>query len=223
MTKPGLFIVIEGVEGAGKTEQTKRLDARFNAEGVKTLKVREPGGTAWGEKLRELLINPGDADPQALLLGFFAARLNILKKVIIPTVQSGINVIADRYYLSTYAYQCFGPYEGEPQHVELCKFLMRHCDKLLRPDLILFFDTENVNAMVERARRSKGGDATEFDNMDFPFHHRVRAGMLDAIRTLSLSCVTLNVDNKSIGEVTDEAHNLICQAMRVAASAEAVQ
>jgi methionyl-tRNA synthetase len=43
--------------------------------------------------------------------------------------------------------------------------------------------------------------------MDFPFHHRVRAGMLDAIRTLSLSCVTLNVDNKSIGEVTDEAYN----------------
>jgi dTMP kinase len=98
-----LFISLEGVDGSGKSTQAKLLAA---ALGPDTLLIREPGGTAAAERIRELLADPGfEVDPFAELLLFSAARVDLISRVIRPAVESGSDVVADRYADSSVAYQ----------------------------------------------------------------------------------------------------------------------
>jgi dTMP kinase len=98
-----LFISLEGVDGSGKSTQAKLLTA---ALGPDTLLIREPGGTAAAERIRELLADPGfEVDPFAELLLFSAARVDLISRVIRPAVESGSDVVADRYADSSVAYQ----------------------------------------------------------------------------------------------------------------------
>ena len=105
----GRLLVFEGMEGVGKTTQLGRLTSALERAGVPLLAVREPGETPAGEAIRRLLLDPGAeiaARTEALL--FMASRAELLERTVRPALEAGTMVIADRFFLSTYAYQVAG-------------------------------------------------------------------------------------------------------------------
>ncbi len=105
----GSLIVLEGVEGAGKTTQVPLLMESLARMGVECVAVREPGGTPTGDAIRAILLDPsGRPEPETEALLFLASRSQLVREVIRPALQRGVAVIADRFLLSTYAYQVAG-------------------------------------------------------------------------------------------------------------------
>ena len=106
----GKFITFEGGEGCGKTTQLARLASRLESEGIEVVSVREPGGTALCERLRYLLKDYREDAPcdKSELLLFLAARAQLVKEVIEPSLNSGKWVLSDRFSDSTIAYQGYG-------------------------------------------------------------------------------------------------------------------
>ena len=105
----GKFIVLEGIEGAGKSKQSRILTDTLVNRGVDAVCTREPGGAPLGEALRSLILSP-DYDPDAIseLYMYLAARRDHLLNVILPAVEQGRTVICDRFTYSTVAYQGYG-------------------------------------------------------------------------------------------------------------------
>ena len=108
--KRGLFITIEGGEGAGKSTQATRLLQSLERRGIPTMVTREPGGTAEAERIRALLLGSGKADwePETEVLLYFAGRVENVTKTIRPALDNGSTVICDRFSDSTLAYQGYG-------------------------------------------------------------------------------------------------------------------
>lgn len=134
----GLFITLEGPEGAGKSTNREYLAERLRAEGIEVLLTREPGGTPLAEKIREVLLATGDEvmDPDTELLLVFAARAQHLAQVIRPALARGAVVICDRFTDSTYAYQG----AGRGLSLERIATLETFVQGDLRPHLTLVFD-----------------------------------------------------------------------------------
>ncbi|MEN3187100.1 MAG: dTMP kinase [Atribacterota bacterium] len=107
---PGFFVTFEGIEGSGKTSHANRLWRFLTEQGIHCILTREPGGTALGEKLREILLNPAteNIDGVTEVLLFAASRCEHVRKVIVPALQAGRVVICVRYVDSTLAYQGYG-------------------------------------------------------------------------------------------------------------------
>jgi dTMP kinase len=113
-----VFISIEGIDGSGKTTQAKLLAADLGDDAVL---VREPGGTAAGERIRELLKAPGlELDPLAELMLFCAARAELVAEVILPARKAGRDVVCDRFSDSSIAYQGVGRGLGTERVEEIC-------------------------------------------------------------------------------------------------------
>lgn len=171
----GLFISIEGPDGSGKTSQAERLAHALEAAGVAVRLSREPGGTAAGERIRDLLLR---ADPVAVPLGprtdvllFNAARAQHVDEVVAPSLARGETVVVARYADSTLAYQGY----GSEQSVETLKAIGRYATDGLRPDLTILLDLP-----VEKGLARKSGDEhLRFEAVfDVAFHERVRRGFL---------------------------------------------
>ena len=108
-TRRGLFLTVEGVEGAGKTTQVALLAERLRASGREALVVREPGGTPLAEEARRLFLDPSLAlDPATELFLVLVARADLVQRVVRPALAAGTTVLADRFDLSTRAYQIAG-------------------------------------------------------------------------------------------------------------------
>ncbi len=137
MIERGKFIVVEGLEGAGKStalQTIKRYLERFVPE---LLLTREPGGTRVGEHVRQLLKErvEGEAlEPRCELLLFYAARVQLLEQVIRPALSQGTWILADRFELSTFAYQG----GGRKLDKHMIQHLSAFCLQGFKPDLILF-------------------------------------------------------------------------------------
>ena len=112
----GTFITLEGPDGAGKSTQARLLAERIRATGREVVETREPGGTALGERLRDVLMHAPDGSHDALsdALLFNAARARQVSEVIRPALDRGAVVVCDRFSDSTLAYQGFGG--GVPRH-----------------------------------------------------------------------------------------------------------
>jgi dTMP kinase len=180
--RKGLFIAFEGGEGAGKTTQARTLQARLQAGGYKVLLTREPGGTAVGERLREIILRPAGkssdapaAPPQsgltaaAELFLFLAARAQLVSEVIRPALANGITVVCDRFSDSTVAYQGYG--RGLDREA-----VRAACDLAtggLRPDLSVLLDLP-VDAGL--SRKIQGGEWDAIGEESREFHERVRRG-----------------------------------------------
>jgi dTMP kinase len=139
-----MFVSLEGIDGSGKSTQAKLL---AEALGPDALLVREPGGTAAAERVRELLADGAlELDPMAELLLFCAARADLVRRVIRPALEAGRDVVSDRFADSTAAYQGGGRGLG----IELAERLSEAAAEGLRPDLtlLLWIDPERVAERV---------------------------------------------------------------------------
>ena len=171
----GRFITLEGIDGAGKSTHLAFLAQRVEADGHVVVATREPGGTAFGEKLRALLLHePMTHDSEALLM--FAARREHLERVIRPALARGDWVLCDRFTDATYAYQGGGHGVPFARIRELEQWIHGDC----QPDLTLLFD---VPPAVSRARLDQaqvgGRDLDKFEREEGAFFARVRAAYLD--------------------------------------------
>jgi dTMP kinase len=103
------LIVLEGLDGSGKTTQLNRLYAALEHIGREFIALRDPGGTRLGEQLREILLDPANEVAQtAELFGYLLSRSQLVAERIVPALEQGAAVILDRFWYSTVAYQCFG-------------------------------------------------------------------------------------------------------------------
>ncbi|MBF7731357.1 dTMP kinase [Pseudomonas sp. N040] len=165
----GLFITLEGPEGAGKSTNRDYLANCLQARGINVLLTREPGGTPLAERIRELLLAPTDepmaADTELLLM--FAARAQHLETVIRPALQRGEVVLCDRFTDATYAYQGGGRGLSFARIAILEEFVQG----ALRPDLTLVFD---LPVEVGLSRAAARGRLDRFEQEGRGFFEAVR-------------------------------------------------
>ncbi|EME00873.1 MULTISPECIES: dTMP kinase [Stutzerimonas stutzeri subgroup] len=170
----GLFVTLEGPEGAGKSTNREYLAERLRARGVDVVLTREPGGTPLAERIRELLLTPAD-EPMAVdteLLLVFAARAQHLAQVIRPALERGAVVLCDRFTDATYAYQGGGRGLSIERIAQLEVFVQGE----LRPDLTLIFD---LSVEIGLARAAARGRLDRFEQEGIRFFESVRRAYLD--------------------------------------------
>ena len=148
---PGGLIVLEGIEGVGKSTQLQHLRRHLETRGFTATILREPGGTPAGDVIRRLVLDPGNqVDQRTEALLFMASRAQLVADVIRPALGRGEFVLLDRFFLSTYAYQIVG--RGLPEEA------VRHANALatggLVPDLTLVLDLPPGDALARAASRS---------------------------------------------------------------------
>jgi dTMP kinase len=163
----GLFLTLEGVDGAGKSTHVQWLVDQLTERGVQVVCTREPGGTELGEKLRALLLHqPMSLECETLLM--FAARAEHLRAVIEPALQAGQWVVCDRFTDATYAYQGGGRALGVERIAALEQWV--HPD--LQPDCTWLFD---VPLAVARERLDRTREQDRFEQEADAFFERTRA------------------------------------------------
>ena len=185
MAAQGLFLTFEGPEGSGKTTQSALLAQRLEDAGHKVLAVREPGGTAVGEALRDVLLNhPGrPLDVRAETLIFAAARAQVVAEVIKPALDTGRVVLCDRFTDSTLAYQG----HGHGQDLSMLKPIIEYATGGLEPSLRILLDIPPADGLARclteerseaQVRLADAGprEWNRMDALDLSFHERVHAG-----------------------------------------------
>jgi dTMP kinase len=173
MAARGLFITFEGMDGSGKTTQLRRLGAHLRAMGRAVLETAEPGGTAIGGKIRQILLDAGNQElsPTAELLLYFASRAQNVNESIVPALDRGEIVLADRFTDSTLAYQGCARGLGAEVVLALDKIACRG----LRPDLTLLLEISPADSLARaRARNSaETSPETRMDEQGIEFHCKV--------------------------------------------------
>ncbi|MDA8216282.1 MAG: dTMP kinase [Dehalococcoidales bacterium] len=171
-----MFLTLEGPEGAGKSTQAEMLVKYLISTGRPAVLVREPGHTALGEALRDILLNraaiPVDARAEVLL--FAAARAELVQEVIRPELARGEIVVCDRYSDSTLAYQSFGRGLDLDEVGEVVRFATGG----LGPDLTFLLDLPPEEGL----RRGGKHPSDRFERETIDFHRRVREGYLTLAR-----------------------------------------
>lgn len=186
----GLFVTLEGVDGAGKSTQARRLAAHLRAAGWEVVETREPGGSEGAEAIRALLVTgePGRWSAETELLLFTAARRDHLERVIAPALAAGRAVICDRYVDSTRAYQGARA-DALGDAVETLHTLMIGRD----PDLTLLFDidpaaaagrlagrrNEQATAHASSGAAGQAAGESRFERRGLAFQQSLRAWFLD--------------------------------------------
>ncbi len=166
---PGFFIVIEGSDGSGKSTLARRLASELKKSGHSICAVREPGGTKLSERVRHVLLYVRETiSPRAELFLYLASRAQLIDEVIRPALKRGEIVIADRFSLSTYAYQSAG--RGLPL------FQVAGSDQFARdgiaPDLTIVLAVSEKDA--EGRLKLMGNAPDRIESESRPFHRRVR-------------------------------------------------
>jgi len=179
----GRFITFEGLDGSGKSTQIEKLARALRARGVAVTVTREPGGTAAGEKIREVLLHSTTSGLTSLaeMALMFASRAQHIDEAILPALAEGRVVLCDRFTDSTEAYQGAGRKLGTKPVLELHEIL---CGGL-QPDLTILLDND-VSVSVERARRRNRRhksvrpekDENRFEQESRAFFGRVRHAYL---------------------------------------------
>ncbi|MCB1079955.1 MAG: dTMP kinase [Verrucomicrobiae bacterium] len=178
--KRGVFISFEGSEGCGKSTQIARLESRLRDVGVAVLRTREPGGTAVGERVRDLLQHAPEGAGmchETELLLFAASRAQLVREVIRPALEAGTWVIADRFLDSTTVYQGIGRGLDTAAVAAINGFAVGDC----LPDATFLLD---MDAAVGHARAvaSRGEVSDRMEDQPIAFFEAVREGYLALAR-----------------------------------------
>lgn len=205
MRTRGVFISLEGIDGSGKTCVKKTILEQL--ETGKVVEVREPGGTATSEKIRDILLDSQNEGIKPCTEAFLyaAARAQLVEEVIRPGLAAGKVILADRFLDSTVAYQGYG--RGLDR--QMLKELNRLCTSGLKPDLTLLLDVE-----PEEGLRRRGGelpDRLEKEGLDF--QRRVREGYLQIARE-EPERVRVIKAGRSLPEVAGEAAIIVRELLR---------
>lgn len=174
MSEKGQFIVLEGVEGVGKTTNLTFIEDYLRRLGIDLIVTREPGGTPMAEEIRSLLLAPRDepVDAMAELLLMFAARSQHLHQKIIPALESGKWVLCDRFTDATYAYQG----GGRGMDKQCILDLENQVQGELRPDWVIVLDLP-VEVGLQRA--GERSDPDRFEREQQVFFEKVRSAYLE--------------------------------------------
>ncbi len=172
--KKNLFITLEGIEGAGKSTVIDFIENFITSSGYDVVKTREPGGTAIGEQIREILLNKNNdklTDDTELLL-IFAARAQHLSEIILPNLTSNKIVLCDRFIDASYAYQ------GAGRGIEQSKInlLENWVMPDIKPDLTFLLD---LDPKIALERTNKRSDADRFESEDIHFFEKIRQYYLE--------------------------------------------
>ncbi|NWL80241.1 dTMP kinase [Pseudomonas taiwanensis] len=199
----GLFITLEGPEGAGKSTNREYLAERLRSHGIEVVLTREPGGTPLAERIRELLLTPSDetmgADTELLLV--FAARAQHLQGVIKPALARGAVVLCDRFTDATYAYQGGGRGLSSERIAQLENFVQGD----LRPDLTLVFD---LPVEIGLSRAAARGRLDRFEQEQRSFFEAVRQTYLQRAQAASDRYKVVDA-SLTLGEVQANLDKLI--------------
>ncbi len=174
MTKPGLFITVEGIEGVGKTTNIEFIADWLKANAIEFVATREPGGTPLAEEIREVMLSPRDeavCDTTELLL-VFAARAQHLSQLIQPAITEGRWVLCDRFTDATYAYQG----GGRGLSLDTIATLETLVQDAFRPDAVILLD---VPVEVGLARASARSELDRIEKEKADFFEKVRQAYLD--------------------------------------------
>ncbi len=172
--KKNLFITLEGIEGAGKSTVIDFIENFITSSGYDVVKTREPGGTAIGEQVREILLNKNNdklTDDTELLL-IFAARAQHLSEIILPNLTSNKIVLCDRFIDASYAYQGAGRGIEQSKINLLEKWVMPD----IKPDLTFLLD---LDPKIAFERTNKRSDADRFESEDIHFFEKIRQYYLE--------------------------------------------
>ncbi|QZY53033.1 dTMP kinase [Leucobacter tenebrionis] len=172
----GIFITLEGGDGAGKSTQAELLGAWLETRGYEVVRTREPGGTRLGAEIRRLLLHGGedvgDVDPRAEALLYAADRAQHVAKVVRPALERGAVVVQDRYIDSSLAYQG----AGRVLEVSDVRRISEWASEGLRPQLTVLLD---VDPEVAASRRESRGGTDRLEGETDDFHRAVRQGFLE--------------------------------------------
>lgn len=210
MPTRGLFLTFEGMDGSGKTTQMRRLAERMRARGRTVLETAEPGGTAIGRKIRHILLdaNSQELSPTAELLLYFASRAQNVDEAILPALERGEIVLADRFTDSTLAYQGCGRGLGGEMVLALDRIACRG----LKPDLTLLVDIDVDTSLARaRARNSAGASGeTRMDEQSLEFHRKVYEAY-HALASREPQRVRLIDGSKGVDEVEQEIWEVVSE------------
>ena len=173
--KKGIFISLEGPEGAGKTSVLEALLPQLKEMGCELLTTREPGGVAISEKIREVILDKGHTamDAKTELLLYIASRRQHLAEKVLPALGQGTWVLQDRFIDSSVAYQGY----GRGLAVDDVEWLNQFATDGLKPDLTLYFDID-VKEGLARIARDQEREVNRLDLEGLDLHERVRQGYL---------------------------------------------
>jgi dTMP kinase len=202
----GVLIAFEGPEGSGKSTQARRLAERLSAAGVDVVLTREPGGTAIGEQIRAIVLDPANcamlAETEALL--YSAARAQHVGEVIRPALERGAVVVCDRYADSTLAYQG----GGRGLAIDGLRAIQELATGGLEPSLRILLD---LPVEVGLARRlGSGEEVNRLDLAEFEFHRRVRSAYRELAAADPGSWATIDADQPT-EDVTEQIVRTVTQ------------
>jgi dTMP kinase len=174
----GRFITFEGIDGCGKTTQFRVLSQWLRDRGNDVVETVEPGGTAIGQQIRRILLDPASSEMQARteLLLYFASRAQNVDEVIRPALEAGRLVLCDRFTDSTLVYQgC-----GRGLDTGVVRDLDRIACRGLKPDVTFLIDIDLETSLMRAKRRNErvGPAESRIDEESAAFHERVRQGYL---------------------------------------------
>ena len=203
-----MFISFEGIEGSGKSTQIELLESSLKNLGHDVKKLREPGTTLLGERVREIFLEDNDetVDPITEAFLLYASRKHLDQNILRKNLDKGFIVIADRYADATLAYQCY----GKGLSLDFIDFIHKE-SKLLTPDLTFYLD---ISAKKSKERiSSRKMDRMESESVEF--FEKVRHGYLEIAKNNPSRIVCLDA-NKSIEELKTEIFNRTLKQLNAA-------
>lgn len=203
LNKPysGFFLTIEGGEGCGKSTLSDGLRKELEARGHVVVRTREPGGTPLSEKVRDLLLHPGEGVSiceRAEMLLFLTSRVQHIHELILPALREGKVVICERFNDSTLAYQACARHMGELDVEKICALVCDH----IQPDCTLLLDLDPEVGLSRFTSRDR------LESEELQFHRDVRKGYLHLLDKFSERIHLIDA-SKSAKEVLEAALEIV--------------
>ena len=198
----GKLISFEGIEGVGKSTTINHIKQFLEKNHINVYCTREPGGTKFGESIRNILLNNKSVIySEAELLLMFAARNQHIEEVIIPKLNKGMWILCDRFIDASFAYQGYG------KKIELSKIeiLVKNFTKNIQPDLTIFFD---LNYDLAKKRFPKNKKKDRFENLNDEFFYNVYNGYMELAKSNKKRIKVVD-SNQSKDKVCDEIINIL--------------